>query len=1436
MRWRPQRWMTRRSAESLHSEVHAAPSIWLSAVTQDGSLARQLGVGLRARGKAVVGRPYGECGAESQCSKTDEAGAGTAGLGTVQALVFVLSPDSISSPVCITDLNEAGQHNRLIIPIRSRPIDSTKLPVALIPLPQIPSEPGADVSSTIDAIIERIDQGLRVDAFVSYSRHDVAVVDRLVEALHRTAVTTWVDRRELEPSEEWYNAIQAAIERADSFVFLMSPPALESRYAHGEVEHALRQNKRIIPVLLRPVDPERIPQPLKDRQWINPDLRLEEPALVAAIEKALTTDVTWVRQHTRLLVRANEWAGRNRNSSYLLHGQDLKAAEEWLVNAGAARDRNPTPLQTEYITASGRARSRLIQMVAGVVIAVAIGFIVLGLLYLLQYKSRQAADLKRTIADSQRVLQAQRAESERQRAESEMQVGRANRAALVGERFVQTDPAKAIAYAFASKKYSAVLAAQTLIQRAARQLPEYQMIRVENRETSTGPEVMPSNFFGVKRLLFAHNGQVLIVHHRDGSVTTWNVYSGHRGAIIGGPQHPVRQLVAAQRYPTALIVRYDGGSVAEYALHATATVGTEKKLLPQGVPGPVTDLIATPDGSRIFARTREGRVVLLRGSSLPAFDASWKVTGLEVTGTTQPTTTRVAALPEVASIMDGNSNAWAVNNAGELLVVVTREGKVTSYDLKSRQRKELEPLRPIDRTSDFDFGGSEKPPLSIWVVDRLDFAVVQRWSDTECYVEILDLNSGKLIEHFDRRYAMAAVDRAGGKIAIVTAEDVEQFDTKRDAAGLQVKPYNKWPIEPAGGDSGESQAIAYGPFGEWLVTVNAPIMTLVGPPAATVKIWYANPMSDNRAGDPHAGKIIGPRTVSALNCAFDAEGRELAVFTTDGNVRIWQLFPEQAVYSGLKSHDFFYDERYLPVEVRELISSVGTEPADFLVRAGELFRIRLTPDQEKELSVALESPKALESLLTSAAVHSPSTIALQTHNERVEIKGAALKIPTGYEESKGLHDPLEENDALKELIEDIRDVRLIDNREVARRYVTAVEADILLLGGMQAPAASAALSSPDANVRVAGYVMLALTGDLSVLPVIEAGGEREQPGSQTARVAAWGAQFLKATGQDLSLLGPLALHPDAATQRVFPFCLPRPAPEDPRINALFILPRQGNLSKIALRAAQTQSPSPSLGLLALASKLSGDSEFNQRLNLAVLLRDHKAYAAALAWCAPLLAQGKKSEKEDSGKRAGMAENLYGYILHLQGKDAEAIPYYKRSIELGRSDGWPERNWAEALAGLGQYAQARAQYEAALQKVNALLKSGAQNQKPAEFREILNQIKPEIAGFHNALAWHIATKGPATGADLQRALEAAQTACELTDHANPVFLDTLATVQASLHDYTAAAATEASAVTHLPASSPDQAEYEAKLKDWELQESNGSTTKPATTTRLGLRGT
>jgi len=86
--------------------------------------------------------------------------------------------------------------------------------------------------------------------FISYSRKDKARVSTFVEDLQVNNFVVWQDVTDLLGGENWWESIENAIEQADAVLVFWSINAKESKYVKREVEHAIRANKIIIPVLL----------------------------------------------------------------------------------------------------------------------------------------------------------------------------------------------------------------------------------------------------------------------------------------------------------------------------------------------------------------------------------------------------------------------------------------------------------------------------------------------------------------------------------------------------------------------------------------------------------------------------------------------------------------------------------------------------------------------------------------------------------------------------------------------------------------------------------------------------------------------------------------------------------------------------------------------------------------------------------------------------------------------------------------------------------------------------------------------------------------------------------------------------------------------------------------------------------------------------------
>src|SRR5881409_3619155 len=226
------------------------------------------------------------------------------------------------------------------------------------------------------------------DIFISYSRKDKDFVHRLDESLKSRGREAWVDWEDIRPTEEWMQAIYTAIEGADTFVFVLTPDSVASDVCSREIAHAAANNKRMVPIVARGLDANTAPEPLAKLNYIwfreSDDFEKATDTLISALE----TDLDWVHAHIRLLTRAIEWQNKGKNNSFVLRGDDLKEAEQWLAQAAPDKKRQPTALQTEYIIASRKAAARRQRITLG---AVTFGLVIAAVLAVVALFARQEA-------------------------------------------------------------------------------------------------------------------------------------------------------------------------------------------------------------------------------------------------------------------------------------------------------------------------------------------------------------------------------------------------------------------------------------------------------------------------------------------------------------------------------------------------------------------------------------------------------------------------------------------------------------------------------------------------------------------------------------------------------------------------------------------------------------------------------------------------------------------------------------------------------------------------------------------------------------------------------------------------------------------------------------------------------------------------------------
>ena len=189
---------------------------------------------------------------------------------------------------------------------------------------------------------------------------------RLHDSLLARSYDVWVDWEDIPPSAEWFAEIRTGVRNADGFIYVISPDSISSDICARELDNAVEQNKRVIPVVCREPAGVPVPESAAALNWVFLRDSDDFEAGVQTLISALETDLDHVRVHTRLGVQADRWETSGRDPSRLLRGSELSAAEAWLV-AGGDKQPEATQRQREYLLASRQAATRRQRTVIGAV-------------------------------------------------------------------------------------------------------------------------------------------------------------------------------------------------------------------------------------------------------------------------------------------------------------------------------------------------------------------------------------------------------------------------------------------------------------------------------------------------------------------------------------------------------------------------------------------------------------------------------------------------------------------------------------------------------------------------------------------------------------------------------------------------------------------------------------------------------------------------------------------------------------------------------------------------------------------------------------------------------------------------------------------------------------------------------------------------------------
>jgi WD40 repeat protein len=368
--------------------------------------------------------------------------------------------------------------------------------------------------------------------FVSYSRRDSTAARKLIEAFKSIEQEVWVDWEAIPPAVDWLEQIFRGIEEADAFIFMISPDSIASEVCKVEIARAVLNSKRIIPIVLRDVDPKTTPDDIRKLNWtfLRETDNFEEG--LAKVKTAIELDLDWLEEHRRLQVRALEWH-RKKDTSLLLHGRDLRNALH-MVQTYTSKDPNPTELQLKYIEYSRRTeRTRTIMwIITGVTL------MVMTVLTYLAVTSSQAAVANASAANTSEanaLIEKGRADGNAATAESNRLTAVANEQEAIrqeglakeSEKFAEAQRSAARAQIYQTRTgelYTSTLLAIDSLKKS----PTDEAEEIIRRNISLLPIPVAQAYQGgsIEILEMNPSGGTFLSASTDGSLYMWSVKDG----------------------------------------------------------------------------------------------------------------------------------------------------------------------------------------------------------------------------------------------------------------------------------------------------------------------------------------------------------------------------------------------------------------------------------------------------------------------------------------------------------------------------------------------------------------------------------------------------------------------------------------------------------------------------------------------------------------------------------------------------------------------------------------------------------------------------------------------------------------------------------------------------------------------------------------------
>ncbi|MGD1805387.1 TIR domain-containing protein [Dapis sp. BLCC M126] len=233
------------------------------------------------------------------------------------------------------------------------------------------------------------------NAFISYGRADSKYFAiKLYEKLTENGLKIWFDQNDIPLAVDFQNQIDDGITKADNFLFIIAPHSINSPYCLKEINHAIKYNKRIIPLLhveqiTCEIWQQRNPQGTLEEweiyqqqgnhscfsnmhpeigriNWVyfREDIDDFDKSFRDLIE-LFKRHEDHVKQHTNILIKALDWEKNQKQTRYLLTAKERLEAEKWLKIKFTEEQPPciPTDLHCEFICESQKNANNLMTQV-----------------------------------------------------------------------------------------------------------------------------------------------------------------------------------------------------------------------------------------------------------------------------------------------------------------------------------------------------------------------------------------------------------------------------------------------------------------------------------------------------------------------------------------------------------------------------------------------------------------------------------------------------------------------------------------------------------------------------------------------------------------------------------------------------------------------------------------------------------------------------------------------------------------------------------------------------------------------------------------------------------------------------------------------------------------------------------------------------------------